>query len=566
MRALGDAFLGGTRAGWIPALGEVIVSPKAYRSGGTAAWATGAAWLIARPCLTALGHLDERYFLYSEETEYMLRANDRGFQVRYQPEAVAVHLTGEQTTSPRLWALATTNRVRLHRERKGGIAAAGTWAAVVLNEFLRAAIRGRPARNLHLTALKSLLFMPRWPRKPDQGADYVLFAAQDWWYHNRSHSDFQLLRSVAARRRVLVVNSIGMRMPLPGRSTQVMRRIGRKLRSVAMFVRRPDPELRGFYVMSPLPLPFYGAKWTRRLNAALVHVQVRLVCLALRIQSPIVVFTLPTAWDVVRRMRRRGSIYNRSDRHSAFVEADATAIGDLERSALAGADHVLYVSRALLEEERPLTGDRAIFLDHGVDLHHFQPRDPAAMPADLAAITTPRLGFFGALDDQVVDFELLERVAAELPEASLVLIGDATRPLDVLTRHPNVHWLGYRDYERIPDYGSHFDVALMPWLDNEWIRYSNPIKLKEYLALGLPVVSTEFAEVSAYRSLVRVADDACHFIEHIRQVLDLGRGDPVARRASVSTASWSSRADRLIAVAEKVGGAHPMRAGSTQSV
>ena len=71
---------------------------------------------------------------------------------------------------------------------------------------------------------------------------YVCFSAQDWWYHNRAHSDFQLMRGSRAPP-VLVVNSIGMRMPLPGRSSQPLRRILRKLRSIAKLVRRPLPEL-----------------------------------------------------------------------------------------------------------------------------------------------------------------------------------------------------------------------------------------------------------------------------------------------------------------------------------
>ena len=132
-----------------------------------------------------------------------------------------------------------------------------------------------------------------------------------------------------------------------------------------------------------------------------------------------------------------------------------------------------------------------------------------------------------------------------------MLIGEATRPMDSLTTYPNVHWLGYRTYARIPDYGSQFDVAIMPWLDNEWIRYANPIKLKEYLALGLPVVTTEFAEIDRYRDVVRVARNHAQFIELIRRTLsDGGPADPAARRAVVATASWQSRADELIELAE----------------
>lgn len=557
-RALGEAVLGGNRAGRIPALGELVVDAGSYRRAGPVDWATGAAWLVARDCVNAVGELDERYFLYSEETEYMLRAGDAGFSVQYTPDAQATHLGGEQAALPWLWALSVTNRVRLHRERRGRAAGLIMWCAVALGELIRAVGRGRTGGARHRIALRDLLWMRRWPRHPTQepGPDrepgVVCFSAQDWWYHNQSHSDFQLMRRLARTRTVLVVNSIGMRMPLPGRSTQVTRRILRKLRSVAKLVRRPIPDLPNFVVMSPLPLPFYSRPWLRHLGALLVRTQVRGVAAMLGLHEPVIVITLPTAWDVVRPVRRHALVFNRSDRHSEFPEADRATIEALEHDLLRGADHVVYVSRSLMAQESALTGDRAHFLDHGVDLEHFHPRPAEALPPDLVAIPEPRVGFFGALDDYLVDFDLLERLAAELPEVSLVLIGTATSDMDRFTKYPNVYRLGFRPYQQIPAYGSGFDVAVMPWLDNPWIQHSNPIKLKEYLALGLPIVSTPFAEIEHYRDLVRVAADQASFVELVRlTVSDGGLCDPALLRRSVLDSSWDTRARELMALIER---------------
>lgn len=550
-RALGEAVLGGTRAGRLPALGELVLDAGSYRRAGPVDWATGAAWLVSRDCVTAVGELEERYFLYSEETEYMLRAGDAGLSVRYTPDALATHLGGEQATLPWLWALSVTNRVRLHREQRGRVAGLIMWFAVALGELIRTVGRGRTGGARHRIALRDLLWMRHWPRRPDQEPGVVCFSAQDWWYHNQSHSDFQLMRRIARTRTVLVVNSIGMRMPLPGRSTQVTRRILRKLRSIAKLVRRPIPELPNFVVMSPLPLPFYSRPWLRHLSALLVRAQVRGVAAMLGVHEPVIVITLPTAWDAVRPVRRRALVFNRSDRHSEFPEADRATIEALEHDALRGADHVVYVSRSLMARERALTGDRAHFLDHGVDLEHFRPRPPEELPPDLVAIPEPRVGFFGALDDYLVDFDLLEQLAAELPEVSLVLIGTATSDMDRFTKYPNVYHLGFRPYQQIPAYGSGFDVAVMPWLDSPWIHHSNPIKLKEYLALGLPIVSTPFAEIEHYRDLVRVATDQASFIELVGlTVADRGLCDPALLRRSVLDSSWDARARELLAIIE----------------
>jgi len=163
LRTLGEAVLGGTTAGHLPALGELVLDPARYQRPGTTDWAVGAAWLVSRDCVDAIGVLDERYFLYSEETEYMLRANDHGFSVRYEPTAGATHLGGAQASSPWLWALSAVNRVRLHRERRGEAAAVLMWLAVLLGEILRLVAHGRGDRDRHRAAVTALLRMRRWP-------------------------------------------------------------------------------------------------------------------------------------------------------------------------------------------------------------------------------------------------------------------------------------------------------------------------------------------------------------------------------------------------------------------
>ncbi|MGX7824055.1 glycosyltransferase [Actinokineospora sp. 24-640] len=543
-RTLGEAVLGGTRAGRWRLLGETITHPRAYERAGTHDWATGAAWLVSRECLEAVGPLEERFLLYSEETDFMLRAGRAGFPTRYEPAAHAVHLGGESTTSPALWSLVVTNKVRLHRERFGHLAAMGMWLAALADSAVRA-----PGSARHRQAVRALLSMRRWPAPLDgEGPSYICFSAQDWWYHNQAHSDFQLLTRVAEHRKVLLVNSIGLRMPTPAKSTQVLRRITRKAASIAKLVRRPLPDVPGYHVMTPLPLPFYGSPALRRINAVLVRAQVRAVSLALGIRNPVIVATIPTAWDVVEPMKRRALLYNRSDRHSAFPEADQGTIAALEHKLLDGADHVLYVSRSLQAEDA--VGQRAHFLDHGVDLRHFQRR--AELPADLAAIPGPRIGFFGGLDDYLVDFDLLERLAAEIPEASLVLVGDTSISMERFEKYPNLHWLGFKPYAEIPGYGTGFDVAIMPWLDNDWITHANPIKLKEYLALGLATVSTDFPEVRHYADRIAVVKGHDAFVAAVRDALRTGGlSTPDGRRASVLSASWDSRARQLMDLAER---------------
>jgi hypothetical protein len=375
--------------------------------------------------------------------------------------------------------------------------------------------------------------------------DIVIFCGQDWWYHNRAHSDFQLMTRAAQHRKVLLVNSIGMRMPMPGRSPLPFKRIWRKLKSMLRHTRKPLPQAPNYTVMTPVLFPFYGSQKAREFNARSIRTQVERVMKKQGIVDPHLIVTVPTAWDVAKEMRRSTLVYNRSDKHSAFGEADQGLIAGLERELLTKADGVLYSSRAFLDSERSLTGARAFFLDHGVDSKHFAPRPRTEVLVQQGG-KRPIIGFFGGLDDYVIDFDLLERLAVERPDYTLVLIGDATLPMERLTRHPNVRWLGFRPYAEIPQLGADFDVSIMPWLDNDWIRCCNPIKLKEYLALGQEVVTTWFPEVEHYRDFVHVARTGDEFLARIDDVVR-GEKAPGDRRALLAKATWDDRTLELLA-------------------
>ena len=147
-RTLAEALVGGSRAG---RLGEAY-EPDPHGGPQEAEWATGAAMLLCREIADELGPWDESFFLYSEETEYCLRARDRGYKVVCQPAAVMTHVGGEMGRDPRLWALRAVNRIRLQR-RRGRLGAAALRVTSVLFEARRAAVGDVVSR----AALKALL-------------------------------------------------------------------------------------------------------------------------------------------------------------------------------------------------------------------------------------------------------------------------------------------------------------------------------------------------------------------------------------------------------------------------
>lgn len=162
-RALGEAVLGGRRAGRWPVLGEVVSDPDVYEHDGLADWATGAVMCVSRACLDRIGPWEESFFMYSEETDFALRARDAGFATRYVPQARVVHRGGEGNVSPKLYSVLTKNRVRLYRRRHGAVAAASFWSVVLIGVAARAARGSRP----HRAAVRALF----------QPADQVIAAA-----------------------------------------------------------------------------------------------------------------------------------------------------------------------------------------------------------------------------------------------------------------------------------------------------------------------------------------------------------------------------------------------------
>ncbi|MET8308078.1 glycosyltransferase family 2 protein [Micromonospora sp. NPDC005173] len=162
LRTLGDAVLGAERAGRYPALGEVVTDHGHYANEAITAWAEGSTLLIGAECWRRCAPWEEYFFLYSEETDFALRARDAGFITRFTPAAEAVHLEGDSRQSPGMWALLTLNRVRLYRRRHGRLATAAFWAALLARELSRALLRRRPSQ----AAVRALLSPARFRETP----------------------------------------------------------------------------------------------------------------------------------------------------------------------------------------------------------------------------------------------------------------------------------------------------------------------------------------------------------------------------------------------------------------
>jgi glycosyltransferase involved in cell wall biosynthesis len=301
-------------------------------------------------------------------------------------------------------------------------------------------------------------------------------------------------------------------------------------------------------------LPPSSKLWVRKMNARLIAAQIRSALKVVGISHWFTWVTVPPAVDVLEALPDSLTVYNRSDKHSKFPEACEEFVKCCEKKLLEQSDLVLYVSRRLMAEDSG-PRNRKYYLGHGVDYDRFASvtEDGRTLHPALAHLRRPIIGFFGAIDDYSVDLKLLRFCAEALPNMSFVLIGLSTLDISHITSLPNVHYFGFRPYAEIPKFGASFDVGIMPWLQNEWIDYCNPIKLKEYLALGIPVVTTPIPPAEEYPGLLSVARTPKEFVEAIRTSVKLN--DDCSRRLrqkAVQKDSWESKATEVLELVEKI--------------
>lgn len=190
-------------------------------------------------------------------------------------------------------------------------------------------------------------------------------------------------------------------------------------------------------------------------------------------------------------------------------------------------------------------------IPNGVDAEHY--RKPMAEPAELAAISHPRIGYVGVIQKRV-DLELIARAAKERPNYQFIFVGPVWPDADVspVKELVNVHFISQQPYESLPGFMQHFDVCVIPHTIDEFVKSMNPLKLYEYLAAGKPVVTTGVAGLEPFKGLVHVAQTPSAFISYLDQALTENSPDEVsARQQSADTHTWKSRIEAMVAIIDE---------------
>ena len=383
--------------------------------------------------------------------------------------------------------------------------------------------------------------MPEPARLHDR--DIVCVGFADWdteLWTNQHH----LMSRLARDNRVLFVESLGLRRPqLAGRD---IKRIARRLRRGIAPARPVD----GLHVLSPLVLPFHRHRIVRELNRRPLPALVRRAVGRLGLERPILWAYVPQAEVLIDALDPSLVVYHCVDDIAAQERIDTASFRAAETRFAARADLVLASAPALAERLGTIS-DNVMYAPNVADTELFSraliPSPPAPLDPGMAALPAPRIVFTGAIVAMKLDFSLLAELARLRRGWSFALVGpigpgEPNADISALRAEPNIHLLGPRSYDELPDVLRVADAGLIPYARNALTESIFPMKVYEYLAAGLPVVATPLPALAGVAD-VGTAPDAQGIAELLDEAL---AEDGPERRAERSRAAASHSWDRRL--------------------
>lgn len=373
----------------------------------------------------------------------------------------------------------------------------------------------------------------------------IIYFGNDWNAENRT-SSHHIAARLAKRHPLLYVDSPGLRAPKA--SGRDVKKLLKKLTQAASLPRKVGEQT--WHMVLP-QFPFRRLPLAPELNRELGALLVRRAARHLGMERPLLWFAVPHPGVLLGRLGERFSVYYCIDDYSALPDVDKEQIRALDRRLTENANQVFVSAQTLLDAKKGMN-ENLVYSPHGVDVEHFgraaDPDFPVAEPA--RGLGRPVIGFFGLIEGWI-DLELLHFLAKSRPSWTFLLLGRVAVDVTSLEKLGNVVFPGPQPYAALPSWAKAFDVAIYPGGQNEFVRNANPLKIREYLATGKPVVSVWSREVERFSSVVRIARSHEDFL---REIDDALANDTIeareARLQAVAKMSWDARVDEVTAQVE----------------
>jgi glycosyltransferase involved in cell wall biosynthesis len=252
---------------------------------------------------------------------------------------------------------------------------------------------------------------------------------------------------------------------------------------------------------------------------------------------------------LARQFGERLVVYYCIDDYAALPDVDSEAVARMDADLLRRADQVFVASSLLLEAKRQLNPS-AVHAPHGVDVRLFRAASDTTRPVaePVRELPHPIIGFYGLIEAWV-DLDLIGFLAEQRPTWTFLLIGRLAVDPGPLRRLPNVVFAGAQPYKSLPDWARAFDVAIIPYRLTRQVVNAAPLKLREYLATGKPIVAVSTQEIDRFARYIRIARTREEFLTHIEAALtDDSAADRAQRMEATNDMTWEARVDAVIDV------------------
>lgn len=374
----------------------------------------------------------------------------------------------------------------------------------------------------------------------------LLVFADDWGRHPSSCQ--HLIKELLPRYRVLWVNTIGTRTPRVDIAT--IRRLGEKMKQWGRPCRGKGTAGStvvcedNLTVVNPRMWPWFTRRMDRRLNARLLASQ--LTPLIESLPQPVAAVTvLPITADLPGRLAVNHWLYYCVDDFAEWPGLDGDTLRTMDVQMIQKADKIVAVSEHL-QNMIAHQGRKAGLLTHGVDLPFWNCQSTRhAGISELVDHDGPRVVFWGVIDRRL-DTVMMAELSRCLPSGQIILVGPQQNPDERILQLPNVQAIGPRPFSMLPSIAQAADVLIMPYSDLPVTRAMQPLKMKEYIATGRPVVVSHLPAVDEWSRCMDVVDTAEEFASVVLE--RIGSGTPpqqqLARQGLVSE-SWAAKATQF---------------------
>jgi glycosyltransferase involved in cell wall biosynthesis len=299
-------------------------------------------------------------------------------------------------------------------------------------------------------------------------------------------------------------------------------------------------------VCQPPMLPFLKMPGVRALNRTMVIKEVRRWLCQFGVKDFVFVTTVPNACDFIGILGESKIVYYSVDDFTEWPGLDKHLVQQMETDLIAKSDIFIASSNKLLNRLSK-SSKPAHLLSHGVDLELFQ-TDPLVEHPLLKNIPEPRVGYFGLFDKRS-DQNLIADVAQRMPDISFVITGPIEVSISYLKNFPNIYFTGSVPYNDLPEMVKGWDICFLPYLVNKQTAAISPLKLKEYLATGKPVISTPIAEANELKDYITVAESAVEWEKCFRICLyDCLQTRHAKNEQFLKNESWTKKADQFLKI------------------